>query len=70
MAICVLTLEDEPDGQVSMQVAFRDGYQSTSHAHGQMALIIKAIDDQAASKQEVQSTRTADPAEIKIVTGE
>jgi hypothetical protein len=53
MAICVLTLEDEPDGQVSMQVAFRDGYQSTSHAHGQMARLIMDVDAHAETKTPV-----------------
>ena len=47
MAKVILTLEDQPDGTVEMKACFEGGYDKTSHAHGQAALLIGVIDDRA-----------------------
>ena len=53
MAHCSINLEDAEDGGIAMQVVHTGGFTKNSPAHQLSIQIIKWLDEQAATKQEV-----------------
>lgn len=51
MSRAIITLVDDPDGAVEMNVTFENGFNKSSHAHGQAELMIKRMDELASSRQ-------------------
>jgi len=53
MPHCSINLEDAEDGQINMQVVHTGGFTKDSAAHKLSIQIIKWLDEQADTKQEV-----------------
>lgn len=53
MSHCSINLEDAPDGLIDIRVVHTGGYDPHSNAHRLSLQIIKWLDEQAESKQEV-----------------
>ena len=51
MSRAIITLVDDPDGMVEMNVTFEGGFNKQSHAHGQAELMIKHMDELAENRQ-------------------
>ena len=58
MGRAIITLVDEPDGKTAVSVTFENGYNKQSHAHGQAAMMIMHMDEQA-KQADAQATEQA-----------